>query len=546
MENKQKIVTLDKNVAKTQTVVSLTAVFILVIIGVPVWWRATGVYRAVLPYDEIEQLNGNRIANLTVEIKLSCNVGTVPTNLKALLEFDLEKSREKAPPSHLSFKYNVNTMTPGKALLSKPGEIFVEFITNDDADRSNIKVTSGRKIKVFLRRIDSFDAASSSKLADVIRNVLVNEDFLNDAGRQILEKSESLTGSSSGLQKMMKLGTKFEVLFSLLLPHGESEYFDWNIEDAIDKYLTNFLTALRKVYDIDVGSQVHFSNPAYFRPRHSVGGQLHSTEEETEVKYVTKEQLSQAINKIENRLGAHTSVDAALSLVVHVVDKKHRPLQLLKEDGDASATNAFLIPRWGGMILYNPPALNASSSSVLNVDSLIPMFVSHLRVLLGGLDNTLFRAINDEDDSSVVFEAPRATGMALWELDFLFRLRSVENVATSVHSVKSLSKLLNKIGNIVINDEVAKAVYVAVDAIERTRAYLADNKLEAAVKESKRAFTSSETAFFDPTMLELLYFPEDQKFAIYCPLFVPVAITVVMSLVFTVKRWRESTKVKND
>ena len=42
----------------------------------------------------------------------------------------------------------------------------------------------------------------------------------------------------------------------------------------------------------------------------------------------------------------------------------------------------------------------------------------------------------------------------------------------------------------------------------------------------KQAETASEEAFFHPTMLSMLYFPEDHKMAVYIPYFVPVLLPV--------------------
>jgi len=38
-----------------------------------------------------------------------------------------------------------------------------------------------------------------------------------------------------------------------------------------------------------------------------------------------------------------------------------------------------------------------------------------------------------------------------------------------------------------------------------------------------------EKAFFDSSLLGQLYFPEDQRFAIYIPLFIPVGIPIALS-----------------
>lgn len=70
---------------------------------------------------------------------------------------------------------------------------------------------------------------------------------------------------------------------------------------------------------------------------------------------------------------------------------------------------------------------------------------------------------------------------------------------------------LDGIRNIVINDEVGLAINDAYMNIVNAKLFLEDNNLTEAVIYARRAFQSSERAFFDPSLLALLYFPDDQK-----------------------------------
>lgn len=49
-------------------------------------------------------------------------------------------------------------------------------------------------------------------------------------------------------------------------------------------------------------------------------------------------------------------------------------------------------------------------------------------------------------------------------------------------------------------------------------------------------------AYFDPSMVALLYFPDEHKYAVYTPLFGPVAVPLVLALVKEVKEWRAERK----
>lgn len=75
----------------------------------------------------------------------------------------------------------------------------------------------------------------------------------------------------------------------------------------------------------------------------------------------------------------------------------------------------------------------------------------------------------------------------------------------------SFCKIQGGISNIVINDEVGAAVNEAYENLLLTKQYLNENDIYNATFYAKKAFIASEVAFFHPSMLALLYFPDDQK-----------------------------------
>jgi phosphatidylinositol glycan class S len=77
--------------------------------------------------------------------------------------------------------------------------------------------------------------------------------------------------------------------------------------------------------------------------------------------------------------------------------------------------------------------------------------------------------------------------------------------------LQSLAQLLGEISNIVINDAVGSSIYRAVNSVEDAGDLLKTGQLGEAFNKSKEAFLSAEAAFTDPSLLALLYFPDDQK-----------------------------------
>jgi len=71
----------------------------------------------------------------------------------------------------------------------------------------------------------------------------------------------------------------------------------------------------------------------------------------------------------------------------------------------------------------------------------------------------------------------------------------------------------------------------------------------AALRSSSESLFLAEKAFFDRNMLSMLFFPEDHKFAIYIPLFLPIAYPIVFGLFPEIKRYmqkRKEEKAKKD
>ena len=61
-------------------------------------------------------------------------------------------------------------------------------------------------------------------------------------------------------------------------------------------------------------------------------------------------------------------------------------------------------------------------------------------------------------------------------------------------------------------------------------------QLREAFDYSQSCRSSAEKAFFDNSLLALLYFPEDQKYAIYIPLFLPIAFSFFSSFMPFIQR----------
>lgn len=102
--------------------------------------------------------------------------------------------------------------------------------------------------------------------------------------------------------------------------------------------------------------------------------------------------------------------------------------------------------------------------------------------------------------------------------------------------------IADNISYIVINDDVGESINDAYKKLLLAKQALAEGNLLAASDHAKTAFVASEHAFFDASLLAQLYFPDEQKYAIYIPLFLPIMVPVITS--FTMIR-KLLTKLRN-
>ena len=127
------------------------------------------------------------------------------------------------------------------------------------------------------------------------------------------------------------------------------------------------------------------------------------------------------------------------------------------------------------------------------------------------------------------------------------RFRGIENILDSKSTLSSLARLLSQIPNIVISEDVGQIVQSSVANIIKGSAELRQGNLEKSYTHSREALELSETAFFDKSLLKLLYFPDDQKYVIYIPYFLPVGFAVILSLKSLIQFFKvEMKKTKAD
>uniref|UniRef100_G3QBK8 Phosphatidylinositol glycan anchor biosynthesis, class S n=1 Tax=Gasterosteus aculeatus aculeatus TaxID=481459 RepID=G3QBK8_GASAC len=543
---------------------ALSIAVVVIVVGVPLWWKTTETYRAWLPVSQINELSNLQL-QLSADVEVVFARGTVTPEQQKKVPLTRTQDEEHSVDEDTALRYRYETRyrtatimeedaldqpTAAEADLSLhtlsecPCGSLVVYVIPESSSLlpQDVDVYIGQRRTALLRiggqirvgkTLDLLLAHLEPRIKQVLQVMSFSHTDITAALSDRVRLSPGNKESIADSMRTFKSSPGYEITFSLLNPDPKSHRLHWDIEGAVQTYIQPLLTKLASVANFSIDSQTLYYAMLGVNPRFdsSLGAYT-----------LSPDSLAHMINPVEARLGSNAaSSNPVLNFLLYVPDAQHSPLHIHDSKKQEVPTNAFHSPRWGGIMVYNvdgfygpeavfPVDLNINMAKVMGV------FLAQLRLLLG---------VQSPNAPSGFLVAPCSrTGLADWELDRLMWSRSVENVATATTTITSLAQLLDQIGNIVINDNIAEQVSSAVTSLQLAVAELEAGNLRFALQYSKEAILASERAFFDPSLLHLLYFPDDQKFAIYIPLFLPMCVPILLSLLKIVSDARQKRREK--
>ncbi|PWN21858.1 hypothetical protein BCV69DRAFT_157549 [Microstroma glucosiphilum] len=205
-------------------------------------------------------------------------------------------------------------------------------------------------------------------------------------------------------------------------------------------------------------------------------------------------------------------------------EARWRSLVKIAEDQEGKEeTWGWVVPSWGGVVML--PSHQDTYSEVAE------LVERQLLTLLGlPLDQG-----SEQQQRQVTFHLKRLT--------ILNRLRDAIDTLESVHS--SLSKL----SNLEVGTSVQSSVESSLQALQRISTSTSPESASASSSKwssslswselsslSLLAKSSASLAFYNPRMVGQLYFPVEHRYAVFTPLFGPLAVPLLLAAVKEVKK----------
>jgi len=497
----------------------------VLLLGLPWWLWTTQIHRAELPTDAVEALKQVGALDLQFPANFHVFVAGNSEKIKRQLEEKL-KRWEQVPTfgkatNRVSFKSSVLVSAPvyqkDANLLSEAG--------SDEAGSYHVHVFHSTVDKVYIganRYLVVYTSSSSeTEIAHSVGTVL-DSVFLQERDHLIRHLDDAIRETAKS--RTVKYSSRYHTTLSMLI--GDADVVcSWDIGTATSVYLEPFFHQFRPYVDMDVVSQMQYAAALNIQPEFN----------ESDASYSLKpEQLPTFINSAEWNLANLDASGIPLNFILYRPSKGQSPLHLLDSKGNVIATHAFLIPRWGGITVSNLGHCNLTRQEL---KPFVEIVVEQLRKVLG---------VQPVEVNLLHAAAKSPVGLTGWELDRWIRKRTAENVVNAARTLTSLTKLITNMRNMVVMDEISNSVEGSLKGLHDTIDALKHGNTTLAFAGSRQAVDLAESAFFDPTMVSMLYFPTEHRFAIYMPLFVPAAVPLLTASIREFQDWKKQRRTKRD
>ncbi|WWC63970.1 uncharacterized protein I303_106576 [Kwoniella dejecticola CBS 10117] len=565
---------------------------LLFLLAIPFWWYTTSIERLSLPIQRIDELDSIGIPAYRGKILITSDKDAFPT----------------PPPGRAVFETKVILQALGKIVTEGVDGIYErsrpQKKRNWDLiyEGDDTKIEKTTPFRVHLRRFQHANTSfplepyvqphETGLMTSGIRpGTLVIPVHPDQVGDRFLKQHYKIALINSILSlypadppaiplRALKYSPNITLSFVLLNEDSSAGSYvrSWDIDGAIQEHFVPHLEPLKDIFNFTIESQILYHAPLTFDPTLTDAAARSVNENQTDIQVeqaieeakhgdenaeqvakellqrekeqfwkVSEEDMKVFVNSERWSLDSGSTNNPVLRFLLYIPKEGHRPMRLATVDGAQS----FLLPQFGSVHILNPPSL-LSSSSVSATSYHLPgtalkpsfhLFTQHLYALLAL--PTLYEKgkIHLPPPSSPLL--PRNEiwqGITPWQMHQILDSRTRENTEEAKKTLVGIKRLVLKIKEMKFGENVRSKVIGSIENLEKISE--SNSPLENFIL-SRDAVNLANQAFFDPSMMGLLYFPDEHKFAVYTPLFAPIAVPLLLGLLKELISWRKGRSAKN-
>ncbi|CCD26342.1 GPI-anchor transamidase GPI17 NDAI_0H01680 [Naumovozyma dairenensis CBS 421] len=480
---------LEKNLRK---LIAICFLLTYVLLGIPLWYKLTTIYRATLPIDYIESLHNDQYqdVHLVIPVYIKPDVYKFPDIHDAVqiqINHLLNSLKQKVPWSLQILPYD-DTIDEKNHIINLELADFVGYNAAFDSKETTVYYDD--------------KSVASNDLPFFIAQTLIEHTFHIEASE--LNEIEQPTPQTS-----ISVAYTPNVHLSISLLSGDGLPIGWDIETTLKDYFSPFRELLSPVVNFTVDTSIIYYNDL----------NLHSLNSTSNI---TSTQLSHAMDLSELSSMNYFSESVALNLAIVFPSLERNPngFEFINSPKNHSNWQSFVVPQWGVITINKYPLRKNSYLTESYLNPIMYQFAQDLFELLG-----LTNSLDDELLSPII------------TIDSFKRITILKNLEKATETLWSLVKLTKSFQQMAIPKEVLENVRKALELRLNIVEMLNDPKLgddlvwSQALIMSNQLVEYCETAFFHGEMLKQNFFPQEHKVAVYLPLLGPLTIVTLMGVI---------------
>lgn len=481
---------------------------VIVCLGLPHWIWTTSIHRSDLPLDVMNEWAEGKRCQIRIPIHIKLITPGIDQEIGTAVVSETQDILNGLPGFD-SYQFKLSQGTHNESVLvdrehDPPFTVLFENVGGNELRASLrtwepvLDVHHGEIRGEDVDRLAQFIAAQVQQAFEYeqksLSYLLAGTPFMSGSDSSLSPEEKAMLAART--TRAFKFSSTYHLTFSLF--SSSSSPSAWDIDDALNKYVKPLLNVLSRInrFTIDTQVQLHASlSPSIAGPRFdptSGKWQLDRTD------------LGGFINAAEWPLSPSIGAGPTINFVLYIPSSEQRPLEIAGTGG-----TSWLIPQWGGVHILNPSGKQVDRLTTADLEPAMLTFAEQLTALVG------------------LPPSPPSLSMRLASLT---RERATSLILSASSTLGALSRLTLKLTSIAIPDTVAKSVDETILRLDQACLDMQEGRFERALENTRIANDEAERAFFEPSMVGQVYFPDEHKVAIYVPLLGPMAVALVMAL----------------